>query len=137
MSRPASRLAIAVLGAAVLVGCAAQPTRYAWGAYEDLVYVTYTKPGTLTPEMQADQLQKDRETARAAGKPLPPGWRAHLSYVYHQMGRTDLAREELAAEQAAFPEATTFVGTLLANLGTPTVSGAAAPAAGTGAEKAQ
>jgi hypothetical protein len=108
-------LVLAALGA----GCAAQETRYAWGAYEDLIYVVHAKPGALTPEAQVEQLEKDRETARAKNKPLPPGWHAHLGYVYYQMGRADLAQQELLAERAAFPESAVLVEHLLANLARP------------------
>jgi len=101
---------------AALTGCATTSTRYAWGSYEDQVYVTYVKPGALSPEMQADQLQKDREVARAANRKLPPGWHAHLAEVYYRLGRPDLAAEELAAEKAAFPESTVFVDRLVTNL---------------------
>ena len=110
------RLAAAASVFGLLVGCAAPPTRYAWGSYEDQIYVAYSKPGALTPEMQADQLQKDREAARAANQKLPPGWHAHFAHVYYQMGRADLALEELAAEKTAFPEATTFVDRLSSNI---------------------
>ena len=115
----------ALLAFAVLAwanGCVtAPPSRYAWGSYEELIYVAAAKPGTLPPEAQVEQMQKDRETARGANQKLPPGWHAQLSYLYYQIGRADLAREELLAEKSEFPESTVLVDRLLGNLGTPAV----------------
>ena len=110
---PLVAAALALLAA----GCATKPqNRYAWGSYEDLIYVAQAKPGTLPPEAQIEQLEKDRLAARATHARLPPGWHAQLGYLYFQTGRADLAREELLAEKTEFPEATTFVDRLLANL---------------------
>ena len=101
----------------VLAGCATPPqTRYAWGSYEELIYAAEAKPGAFAPEAQVEQLEKDREAARAAQKPLPPGWHAHLGYLYFQLGHGDLARDELIAEKTQFPEATALVDRLLTNL---------------------
>lgn len=104
---------------ALTSACVTQQARYAWGSYEDLMYVAYIKPGTLTLEAQVEKLEADRVAARAANKPLPPGWHAHLGYVYFQMGRADLARDELTAEKSTFPESGTFVDRLLANMAGP------------------
>jgi hypothetical protein len=112
-------LALAATAGALLVlgGCATPPqTRYAWGSYEELIYAAEAKPGTFAPEAQVEQLEKDREAARAAQKPLPPGWHAQLGYLYFQLGHGDLARDELVAEKTQFPEATALVDRLLSNL---------------------
>lgn len=111
--------ALLVVLAGLFAGCtttAARPSRYAWGSYEAQIYAVYTKPGTLSPDMQAEQLENDRETARAINQRLPPGWHAHLAHVYFQLGRLDLAMAELDAEKAAFPESTAFVDRLAANM---------------------
>ncbi len=115
ITRNARSLFVAAVWLTV-TGCATQQNHYAWGSYEDLIYVTHAKPGTLTPEDQVQRLEQDRLSARAANKPLPPGWRAHLGYLYFQTGHADQAREELLAEKTVFPESTTFVDHLLANL---------------------
>lgn len=121
--------AAAMLAASVLTGCAAPPQRYAWGAYEDLIYASYSKPGALSPEQQIDQMQKDREAARAANAKLPPGWHAHLAYLYQLAGRPDLSHEELLAEKSAYPESTQFVDRLVTNMvGKPVSASAATPA---------
>lgn len=123
-------LACAAVAVAALVGCANAPqSRYAWGSYEDQIYVAYSKPGALSPQAQADQMQKDRDAARAANQKLPPGWHAQLARVYFDMGRADLAREELEAEKTAFPEATVFVDRLIANMSGPRPDAAPLPGA--------
>jgi hypothetical protein len=99
-----------------LAACATAPPLYAWGSYEKLIYVSNVKPGSLSPEAQADQLEKDRQVAEAAGKRLPPGWHAQLATLYAQTGRLALAEQELLAEKAAFPESATLMDRLLANL---------------------
>lgn len=112
-----ARAALVVALALLAAGCATPaPSRYAWGSYEDVVYVAQARPGTLPPEAQIEQLEKDRLAARAGNLRLPPGWHVHLGYLYYQTGHADLAREELLAEKTAFPEATTFVDRLLANM---------------------
>jgi hypothetical protein len=105
-----------VLLCTLLAACVAPPTKYAWGSYEDQIYVTHVKPGTMPPQAQADQFEKDRIAAQAANKPLPPGWHAQLSFVYFQLGQADLARQELLAEKQAFPESSTLVDKLLSNM---------------------
>ncbi len=103
--------------ALMLAGCATAPaTKYAWGSYEQLIYTANVKPGSLPPEAQADQLEKDRQAATAAGRPLPPGWHAQLASLYAESGRPDLAEQELLAEKAAFPESGTLMDRLLTNL---------------------
>jgi hypothetical protein len=114
---PVARRLLAACAALSLAACATNPrTLYAWGSYEELIYASNAKPGSLTPEAQADQLEKDRQAAEAAGKRLPPGWHAHLASLYAQAGRIDLAEQELQAEKAAFPESATLMNRLLANL---------------------
>jgi hypothetical protein len=107
-----ARLGVALAATVALAGCA--------------IYVAYAKPGVLSPEQQVEQLEHDRDAARAANAKLPPGWHAHLAWLYEQTGRADLAREELLAEKTAFPESSAFVQTLLRNL-----DGRSAPARGT------
>jgi hypothetical protein len=100
----------------LLAGCAERPTRYAWGSYEELIYVTYAAPGKVPTETQIARLEDDQLKATAKNKPMPPGWHAHLGYLYAQTGRVDLAEQQLLVEKQAFPESTVFVDRLLANL---------------------
>jgi hypothetical protein len=108
---------LAICAGLSLAACATTPkSLYAWGSYEELIYASNIKPGSLAPEAQVDQLENDRQVAEAAGTRLPPGWHAHLASLYAQSGRLDLAEQELLAEKAAFPESATLMDRLLANL---------------------
>jgi len=113
------RLIGLAVGAMLLTGCAAPRTMYTWGSYEELIYASYVAPGKIPPESQVETLEQDFQKARAANKRMPPGWHAHLGYLYYQLGKADLARQELLTEKAEFPESTVFMDRLLANLKKP------------------
>ena len=112
--------AVAVGGLLALLlgfaGCSTTPTLYSWGHYEDLVYIMYKAPGKAPPEMQIEAMEKDFQQARSENKPVPPGFHAHLGYLYYQLGKADAARQELQTEKAEFPESAVFMDRLLANL---------------------
>ena len=115
--------AAAALAAALLLGgCAAQQTTHAlyhWGSYEDLIYASYSGAGNMPPERQIEALELDLQKARAANQRLPPGWHAHLGYLYYELGKMDQARQELQLEKAEFPESMVFTDRLLTNLAKP------------------
>ena len=113
------RAALPILAAAALGGCTSTPTLYHWGSYENLVYARYAAPGKLAPEMEIEQLEKDRQQALAAQRRMPPGWHAHLGTLYFQIGKADQANQEFMREKAEFPESAVFVDRLLANLAQP------------------
>jgi hypothetical protein len=99
----------------LLTGCGT-PQMYSWGSYEPLVYAMYAKPDKATPELQAAKLEEDYQKARAKNRPVPPGFHAHLGYLYYHMGKADQARQEFETEKANFPESAVFMDRLLANL---------------------
>ena len=99
----------------LFAGCAS-PTLYTWGQYERLIYASYAAPGKVLPEMQVEKLEEDYQKARSANKRMPPGWHAHLGYLYFQLGKLDQAKQELETEKAEFPESAVFMDRLLANL---------------------
>jgi hypothetical protein len=111
MKRAAWLLALLVVAA----GCA-RPTLYSWGQYEEVIYRSYASPGAVPPEMQIEKLEADYQVARAENKPVPPGFHAHLGFLYFQLGKLDQAKQELETEKAQFPESAVFVDRLLANL---------------------
>ena len=102
--------------AAILSAGCASPDVYYWGHYEALVYATYEKPDKAAPERQAELMEEDLQKAASANKPVPPGFHAHLGYVYYQMGKLDLAQKEFEAEKNLYPESTVFMDRLLAGL---------------------
>lgn len=107
--------AVLVLAAVLAAGCA-QPTLYSWGQYEELIYRAYAAPGAVSPEMQVEKLEADYQKARSENKPVPPGFHAHLGYLYFQLGKLDQAQQELETEKARFPESAVFIDRLLGNL---------------------
>jgi hypothetical protein len=102
--------------ALVLAGCVAPRTLYTWGSYEELIYVSYAAPDKVPVESQVAALEQDYQQARSTNKRMPPGWHAHLGYLYYQLGKPDEARRELQTEKAEFPESTVFMDRLLANV---------------------
>lgn len=125
------RRVLALAALLALAGCASQPEeRYAWGAYEGLLYLSLTGRGAVDLQAMIDTMERDRETAASAGKPLPPGWLAHLGYLYAETGRLDLAAAAFEQEKAAYPEATVFMDRLLAGLTGAPVAGAESDAEG-------
>ncbi len=99
----------------MLAACVS-PTNYSWGRYEQLVYDMYTAPGKSTPEREIEQMETDLQAARAQNKRVPPGFHAHLGYLYYQVGKADAARQEFETEKAQFPESSVFMNRLLASL---------------------
>lgn len=107
-----TRLAPAALFATLLTACAAQrEPLYYWGSFPAQQYAYFQ--GDKGPEESIQALEKTREEARAKGKPLPPGFQAHLGLLYGQTGRTDLFEQYLQAEKQQFPESLTYIDFLL------------------------
>jgi hypothetical protein len=66
--------------------------------------------------MQVEKLEADYQEARSANKPVPPGWHAHIGYLYYQLGKLDQARQEFETEKATFPESSVYMDRLLGRL---------------------
>lgn len=106
------RMAVTMLCAAALTGCAAQPkTLYYWGRFQPKVYEHFRNE--TSPDQQIVQLEEDAQKAVAAGAELPPGYRAHLGLLYGRIGRGQAMRESLEQEKRAFPESARFMDYLL------------------------
>lgn len=99
----------------LLAGCTSQSI-YSWGRYQSLVYGMYIMPDKATPQLQVERMEEDYQKARSANKPVPPGFHAHLGYLYYQLGKADQARQEFETEKAQFPESAVFMDRMLANL---------------------
>jgi hypothetical protein len=113
---PMRRVLWAAAVSVALAGCASQPTQYNWGSYEEVIYASYLSPSDVPAEKQIEALEKDYQVARSANKRMPPGWHAHLGFLYFETGNLDQARQQLLTEKAEFPESAVFVDRLLANL---------------------
>ncbi len=111
---------LVAISACLLAGCVtAPPTIYNWGSYEQVVYASYHSPQDAPPERQVETMEKDYQVARSTGKPVPPGWHAHLAVLYYHLGKADQAQQELLTEKANFPESGVFVDRLMANMKKP------------------
>jgi hypothetical protein len=110
-------LPLILLVALLLTGCqtAVRPLYY-WGNYEKTLYQTYKNPEKSSPEEQAAKLEEDLTKAAAQNLSPNPGLHAQLGFVYYQLGRTDAAEKEFAAEKALFPESAVFIDRMLAKL---------------------
>lgn len=111
LSRPLMALALAA--SALLAGCSSPQTLYQWEGYQPQVY-EYFKSET-PKEAQAEALEADLQKIRASGKPVPPGYHAHLGLLYLSMGKDDQMVQQLRTEKTLFPESGTYMDFLLKN----------------------
>lgn len=117
-ARPVNKIKFFVFPSALLLlvtGCAA-PSIYSWGNYEPMVYAMYATPDKATVDLQIDAMEEDIQKARSAGKPLPPGFYAHLGYLYFQQGNSPLAQRAFESEKAAFPESSVLMDRMISSL---------------------
>src|SRR5579863_3328085 len=99
------RAVVTLLVGVFVAGCASRPQAlYAWGHYEELIYASYAEPGSMPPEREVEKLEQDYQQARADNARMPPGWHAHLGYLYFELGKRDQALQEFQTEKAQFPE---------------------------------
>lgn len=109
------KIRLLMLMAAILAtGCASQNTLYQWGSYENQIYAMYADNGKTSPQDQIGKLESDLERARAANKSLPPGFQAHLGYLYYQTGSLDKAVAAFETEKLLFPESRPYMDRLIA-----------------------
>ena len=133
----AARGAGTAAGAGLLSACVQQPKpMYSWQAYQPSVYA-YLQDDGADHAVQAQALEQNIETARAANVELPPGFRAHLGMLYLKMGDGNKALEQLQGEKTAFPEATPFMDFLMRNVGKPAAVSSAPAAALTSKKETQ
>lgn len=103
---------LSLVGALVLSGCATKPQPlYYWGDYQPQVYGHFTKD--TGPQEQIASLEAGLEKARASGKPVPPGYLAHLGILHAQAERADQMRKYFEAEKTQYPESTAYIDFLL------------------------
>jgi hypothetical protein len=112
-----SKLSFLVLVAIIaLTGCARKQPLYQWGSYEDQVYALYSDAGKVPIEAQLQSLERDYQVARSANRPLPPGYHAHMGYLYFQLGKIDQAYQSFVTEEALFPESKIYMDRLIARM---------------------
>jgi hypothetical protein len=114
--RKSKSFILLLLAATALSACVGQPLLYQWGSYNEQIYAMYHDPGKVPPEQQLLELERDYEKARAADRAVPPGYHAHVGYLYFQLGKTDQALQSFETEKALFPESTVYMDRLIARL---------------------
>lgn len=113
LSLSRSLMALTLTASALLAGCSSPQTLYQWEGYQPQVY-EYFKSET-PKEAQAEALEADLQKIRASGKPVPPGYHAHLGLLYLSMGKDDQMVQQLRTEKTLFPESGTYMDFLLKN----------------------
>jgi hypothetical protein len=99
---------------ALLTGC--DSTYYGWGRYQDHLYELFLETESFQPADEVGRLVDQIEEAEHSGRPVPPGLRAHLGYLYAKVGNQTESVRWLIAEKRAFPEATVFIDGMLARM---------------------
>jgi hypothetical protein len=106
-----------LLTVAILAGCVhKKPLLYEWGSYEEQVYAMYSDTGKVPIEKQLEDLERDYQKARATNRPVPPGYHAHVGYLYFQLGKADQAVQSFETEKLLFPESTLYMDRLIARI---------------------
>ncbi len=114
---PLGRLLLVLLLVALAAGCVTRhATLYEWGSYEDQVYAMYDSPGAVPVEKQIEEMESDYQAARSANRPLPPGFHAHLGYLYYQIGKLDQSLLSFKTEEELFPESKQYMDLLISRL---------------------
>ena len=105
----------------VLAACAGKDNSiYHWGGYEEQVYEGFhIESGNTSPDKQLQKLEEEQQKAVAKGKPLPPGFQAHMGYLYFQTGQLDKAAMAFESEKTQFPESTVYMDLVLNKLKQP------------------
>lgn len=104
--------ALPLAGALLLAGCASGPQPlYYWGEYQPALYGHFTRE--MGPQEQIASLEAGLEKARALGKPVPPGYNAHLGLLHAEGEQTDEMLKYFEAEKALYPESATYMDFLL------------------------
>ena len=104
-----------------LQACASNDTSlYHWGSYQDKVYEGFqVENGNTSPEKQLQELQQEQQKAASKGKALPPGFQAHMGYLFFQTGQSDRAVMAFENEKKQFPESSTYMDFAIGKLKKP------------------
>jgi hypothetical protein len=97
-------------------GCAKEHSMYEWGSYEGQIYVMYSDPGKVPAEKQIEDLERDYQVARSENKPVPPGYHAHLGYLYYQIGKIDQSLQSFETEKQLYPESKQYMDLLISRI---------------------
>ena len=105
-------IALALALGLCLAGCAT-PQTFEWGNYDASLYAYSKHPDQL--QLFERTLQETIDRGRASGH-LAPGLQAELGYCYLGEGKRAEAISQFKAEMASFPESTTFMTRIIAQV---------------------
>lgn len=108
--RVAWYMALGLMAATLMGGCAHRTALYSWGPFEEQVYAHFKNE---SPDKQIQILEEHAQATQSNGKLLPPGYRAHLGLLYAKVGRDADFLIALQQEKQAFPESGPYVDSLL------------------------
>ncbi len=109
-----NKLSVLILISALFItGCATNKEIYYWGDYEQLIYNSYTKPGSADSTTQIERLNRDIQKAESKGKQVPPGIYAHLAFLYALEGKDSQSQSAFEQEKNLYPESAVFIDGLL------------------------
>lgn len=99
----------------LLAGCAGKDhSLYHWGGYQEQIYEGFQiESGNTSPDKQLQKLEEEQQKAASKGKPLPPGYQAHMGYLYFQTGQLNKAAVAFDAEKKQFPESAVYMDLVL------------------------
>ncbi len=100
-----------------LPSCATMTNQqYYWGNYEAMLYQQFKDSNGIDFSEHVRAFEDLVIKAENDERPVAPGIYAHLGYLYSLQGQLDLAKQALIKEKLLFPEATTYIDGLLANI---------------------
>jgi hypothetical protein len=102
----------------ILAACANQDhSLYHWNGYQEQIYEGFQiESGNTSPDKRLQKLQEEQQKAATKHKPLPPGYQAHMGFLYFQTGQADKAVMAFEAEKKQFPESAVYMDLVLGKL---------------------
>lgn len=108
--------AIGLLACFVISACkTTSPPVFYYGEYQTAVY-QYFKGDELNVGEQIAILQNVIQQAQDNGLPVAPGVHAHLGLLYFDSSNPNLGFAHFEQEKLNFPESSTFIDFLIANI---------------------
>ena len=109
--KPSALILLAALLAAAS-GCQSK-VRYHWRHYEESVYAFTSESEDFDLAAEIGELEEQLGYSVERGRPVPPGFHAHLGYLYYLAGNAAQARGHFETEKAKYPESAAFMNDLL------------------------
>ncbi|MCB5206838.1 DUF4810 domain-containing protein [Methylovorus mays] len=99
----------------LLGGCATEPkTLYGWGGYQ--AQLNHYFKADSAPEQQIGELEAELAKMQVKGQKPPPGYLAHIGFLYASIGNAGKSAEAFNNEKKQFPESAVFMDLMLKRL---------------------